>query len=415
MEKLDIFSDEFDFNEFQKEAIGKLKTGQSLTGKDGILTPLIKQLIEASLEGELDVHLNECKEEGLANRRNGKLSKTVKTGTGSFELETSRDRAGTFEPQLIKKRQTVLNESLDNKILSLYGLGMSYTAIAEHLAEMYGLEVSHAKISQITDKLLPMIEQWRNRPLESIYPVVYLDAIHYKIREDGRVVAKAIYTILGLDREGKKEILGIYLSETEGAKFWLQVLNDIRNRGVEDILIMCVDGLKGFPEAISQIYSNTEIQSCIIHQIRQSLRYVASKDQKEFMVDLKRVYQANAKDEAEVSLLQLGEKWGKKYPLVIKSWQNNWEQLSQYFKYPYELRRIVYTTNIIEGLHRQMRKFTKNKGSFTSENALLKLIYCACQKAMEKWNQPIHNWSLIISQLDVYFDGRLKLAISNSN
>lgn len=415
MEKLDIFSEDFDFTEFQKEAIGKLKAGQSLTGKDGILTPLIKQLIEASLEGELDAHLTECKGEGLPNRRNGKLSKTVKTGTGSFELETSRDRAGTFEPELIKKRQTVLNESLDNKILSLYGLGMSYTAIAEHLADMYGLEVSHAKISQITDKLLPVIEKWRNRPLESIYPVVYLDAIHYKIREDGRVVAKAIYTILGLDREGKKEILGIYLSESEGAKFWLQVLNDIRNRGVDDILIMCVDGLKGFSEAISQVYPNTEIQSCIIHQIRQSIRYVASKDQKEFMVDLKRVYQANAKDEAEISLLQLGEKWGKKYPLVIKSWQNNWEQLSQYFKYPYELRRIVYTTNIIEGLHRQMRKFTKNKGSFTSENALLKLIYCACQKAMEKWNQPIHNWSLIISQLDVYFDGRLKLAISISN
>ena len=335
MEKLDIFSEDFNFNDFQKEAIGKLKAGQSLTGKDGILTPLIKQLIEASLEGELDAHLNECKDEGMLNRRNGKLSKTVKTGAGSFELETSRARAGTFEPQLIKKRQTVLNESLDNKILSLYGLGMSYAAIAEHLAQMYGLEVSHAKISQITDKLLPIIEQWRNRPLESIYPVVYLDAIHYKVREDGRVVAKAIYTILGLDREGKKEILGIYLSESEGAKFWLQVLNDIRNRGVEDILIMCVDGLKGFPEAISQVYPNTEIQSCIIHQIRQSIRYVASKDQKEFMVDLKRVYQANAKDEAEISLLQLGDKWGKKYPLVIKSWQNNWEQLSQYFKYPY--------------------------------------------------------------------------------
>jgi transposase-like protein len=365
--------------------------------------------VEASLEGELDAHLNECREQGVSNRRNGKLKKIVKSGAGPFELETSRDREGSFEPQLIKKRQTVLNESLDNKILALFGIGMSYSAIAEHLADMYGLEVSSAKISQITDKLLPIIEEWRSRPLETVYPVVYLDAIHYKVREDGRVVSKAIYTVLGINKNGLKEVLGIYLSEAEGARFWLQVLNDLKNRGIEDILIICIDGLKGFPEAIAQIYPSTEIQLCVIHQIRNSLRYVVSKDQKEFMQDLKQVYKSNSKTQAEIALDSVEEKWGKKYAPVFKSWRSNWEALSQFFKYPFELRRIIYTTNIIEGLHRQMRRFTKSKGSFTSENALLKLIYCACQKAAEKWDQPLHNWALIISQLEVYFEGRLDL------
>lgn len=401
----------FDFNQFQQEAITKLKSGQPLTGIDGVMTPLIKQILEAALDGEMEAHLLECKDNSLANRRNGKTSKTVKTGTGSFELETPRDREGSFEPEIVKKRQTVLNESLDNKVLSLYAIGMSYESITEHLHELYGLEVSPAKISQITDKLLPVIAEWRSRPLEAVYPIVFLDAMHFKVREEGRVVSKAIYSILGVNKNGYKEIIGIYLSESEGARFWLSVLNDLRIRGVDDILIASIDGLKGFPDAIAEVFPKAEIQLCVVHQIRNSLKYIVSKDQKPFMVDLRRVYQAPSRDIAEQHLLELGEKWGKKYPAVIKSWHAHWENLSQYFKYPEELRRIIYTTNIVEGFHRQVRKYTKSKGAFVSENALMKLIYCACQKVMEKWNQPMHNWALIASQLQIYFEGRLNLEL----
>lgn len=401
----------FNFKEFQEEAIAKLKSGQSLTGKDGVMTPLIKQILEAALEGEMASHLSDCQAQGLANRRNGKTSKTVKTGTGAFELETPRDREGSFEPEIIKKRQTVLNESLDNKILSLYAIGMSYESIAEHLEELYGLDVSTAKISQITDKLLPVITEWRNRPLEAVYPIVFLDAMHFKIREEGKVVSKAIYSILGVTPSGRKDILGMYLSHSEGAHFWLTVLNDLRARGIEDILIASIDGLKGFPEAIAEVFPKTEVQLCIVHQIRNSLKYVVSKDQKAFMQDLKLVYRASSRELAEHHLLELDEKWGKKYPAVLKSWQSNWERLSAYFKYPEDLRRIIYTTNIIEGFHRQIRKYTKSKGAFVSENALMKLIYCACQKILEKWTQPMHNWALIISQLQIYFEGRLNLEL----
>jgi transposase-like protein len=288
---------------------------------------------------------------------------------------------------------------------------MSYEAIQDHLADMYGLEVSAGKISLISDKLMPVITEWRLRPLESVYPIVFLDAMHFKVRVEGKVTSKAFYSVLGVDNTGRKEILGLYLSENEGAHFWLSVLNDLRARGVQDILIASIDGLKGFPEAIEKIFPKTEIQLCVIHQIRNSLKYVISKDQKAFMADLKLVYGASSKDLAEHRLLELGEKWGKKYPAVIKSWQTHWENLSQYFKYPEELRRIIYTTNIVEGFHRQVRKYTKNKGAFTSENALLKLIYCACQKILEKWYQPLHNWALIVSQLQIFFEGRLNLQL----
>lgn len=408
-EKIDIAN--FDFNTFRTEAIAQIKNGKPLDGANGILTPLIKELLESALEGEMDAHLADCRSLGDSNRRNGKTAKLVKTATGSFELNTPRDREGSFEPEIVKKRQTVLNETLDNKVLALYALGMSYDAISAHLAEMYGLEVSSAKISLITDKLLPLITEWRNRPLESVYPIVFLDAMHFKVRVEGKVVTKAFYSVLAVTPEGKKEILGLYLSENEGARFWLGVLNDLRARGVEDLLIASIDGLKGFPEAISEVFPRTEIQLCIVHQIRNSLKYVVSKEQKAFMADLKLVYRASSQDLAEHQLLELGEKWGKKYPAVIKSWNDNWHNLSQYFKYPEELRRLIYTTNIVEGFHRQIRKYTKNKGAFTSENALLKLIYCACQKVLEKWNQPMHNWALIISQLQIYFEGRLNLGL----
>lgn len=401
----------FDFADFEKAAIEKLKSGQPLTGEGGVLTPLFKRIIEASLDTEIDHHLENCQTSGNKNRRNGKSTKLLQTGSGPVKLETPRDRAGTFEPQLIKKRQTTLNESLDNKILGLFGLGMSYQDIRTHMQEMYGTEISQGLLSKITDKLLPIITEWRNRPLESVYTVVFLDAMFFKARENGKVVTKAIYNLLGINQEGHKDILGFYIAESEGSHFWLGILNDLKARGVEDILIACVDGLKGFPEAILASFPKTEIQLCIVHQIRHSLKYIASKDQKPFMADLKLVYKAETKELAEQRLLELDETWGQRYPMVLRSWQNKWEELSAYFKYSAQIRRLIYTTNPIEGFHRQVRKYTKSKAAFTSENALVKLLYCAYQRIRQKWNQPMHNWALIISQLDIYFEGRLKIEL----
>jgi len=390
----------FDFN----QALKDLQEGKALMGKEGILTPLIKQLTEAALEAELDSHL---KQDITANRRNGKSKKTIKSMSGSFELSTPRDREGNFSPQFVKKHQTTMSDELEQKILALYGLGMSYKDISGHLQEMYGVEISTGALTAITDKIIETVKRWQARPLESIYPVVWLDAIHYKVHENGKVLSKAVYTILGVNLEGRKDVLGLYISENEGANFWLQVLTDLANRGVEDILIACIDGLKGFPEAIEAIFPKTEVQLCIVHQIRNSLKYVASKNQKEFMVDLKRVYKASSKDIAEVELDTLESKWNNKYPIVIRSWRNNWERLSQYFKYPAEIRRIIYTTNTIEAVHRQFRKLTKTKGAFPNQDSLLKLLYLGIQNAQKKWTMPIQNWSLSVSQLAIFFEGRL--------
>ena len=390
---------DFDFD----TALSALQDGQKLTGKDGILTPLIKQLTEAALGAEMAVHLETV--EG-SNRKNGYGRKTVKSTTGSFELATPRDRAGSFEPQLVKKHQTNMSDEIERKIISMFGLGMSYLDIAGHIAEIYGLEISNATISGITDKLIPEIKAWQQRPLASHYPFVWLDAIHYKIKQDGRYVAQAVYTVLGLTLEGHKEILGLYLSETEGANFWLSVLTDLNNRGLEDILIACVDGLNGFPEAINAIFPQTEVQLCVIHRIRNSLKYVASKNQKEFMADLKPVYKAETIAGAETALDALEEKW-EKYPLVIKSWRRKWANLSVYFKYPPDIRRVIYTTNAIEAVHRQFRKLTKTKGAFPNENSLLKLLYMGIQNASQKWTMPLQNWNLTLSQLSIYFEGRL--------
>jgi putative transposase len=393
-------NNEFDF----QGALKAIQAGKPLLGKEGILTPLIKNLTEAALEGELDSHLAE---EVTANRRNGKSKKTLKSLNGSFELNTPRDRDGTFSPQLVKKHQTTISTEIEDKIIALYGLGMSYKDIAAHLQEMYGLDVSTGTLSAVTDKIIQTVKEWQARPLESIYPIVWLDAIHYKIRENGKVASKAVYTILGVNLEGRKEVLGLYISENEGANFWLQVLTDLSNRGVCDILIACVDGLKGFPEAIESIFPQAEVQLCVVHQIRNSLKYVASKNQKEFMVDLKRVYKAATKDLAESELDSLEKKWGDKYPIVIKSWRNNWERISQFFKYPEDIRRIIYTTNTIEAVHRQFRKLTKTKGAFPNKDSLLKLLYMGIQNASKKWTMPIQNWSLTISQLAIFFEGRL--------
>ncbi len=390
----------FDF----EAALKALQAGQPLTGKEGILTPLIKQLTEAALKAELDQHLEN---DPKPNRKNGSTRKTVKTTGGSFELDTPRDRANTFEPQLVKKHQTHMTDEIESKILSMFGVGMSYQDISAQVAEIYGISMSTASISAITDKLIPELKQWQQRPLNSHYPFVWLDAIHYKIKEDGRYVSKAIYTVLALNLDGRKDILGLYISESEGANFWLSVLTDLQQRGVKDILIAAVDGLTGFPEAINSIFPNTEVQLCIIHQIRNSIRYVASKNQKAFMADLKPVYKAATKLEAELALDELEAKWGKQYPIVIQSWRRKWDNLSVFFKYPDAIRRVIYTTNAIEAVHRQFRKLTKTKGAFPNENSLLKLLYAGIQNASEKWNMPIHNWNLTLSQLAIYFEGRL--------
>jgi len=389
--------------DFQK-ALKAIQSGKPLTGKDGVLAPLIKNLTEAALEGELDSHLGQ---EIAVNRKNGKSKKTIKTLNGSFELDTPRDRAGTFSPQLIKKHQTTISDEIEEKIIALYGLGMSYKDMSGHLEDIYGISISKGTLTAITDKIIHTVKEWQARPLEAVYPIVWLDAIHYKIRENGKVLSKAVYTILGVNIEGRKEVLGLYLSENEGANFWLQVLTDLSNRGINDILIACVDGLKGFPEAIEAIFPATEVQLCVVHQIRNSLRYVGSKNQKEFMVDLKRVYKASNKGLAESELDKLEDKWNDKYPIVIKSWRNNWERLSQYFKYPEDIRRIIYTTNTIEAVHRQFRKLTKTKGAFPNKDSLLKLLYMGIQNASKKWTMPIQNWSLTISQLAIFFEGRL--------
>lgn len=394
--------------ELQEQVVAEIRAGKSLIGKDGLLTPLLKSALEATLEGEMEDHL--AKDQGH-NRRNGKARKQVKCSTGEFELETPRDRDGSFEPEIVKKRQVVLNDDLDQKILGLFSLGMSYEDIRKHLSEMYDVEVSSAMISAVTDKLIPVVTEWQSRPLESTYAVIFMDAMHFKVREEGRVVGKVVYNILGINQSGRKEILGFYTAETEGARFWLSVLNDLKNRGVKDILIACVDGLTGFPEAIESAFPQTEVQLCVVHQIRQSLRCVSNKDQKAFMKDLKMVYKAESKQLAEKNLDDLEEKWGKKYPLVLKSWRTKWDYLSSYFKYTEPVRRLIYTTNPIEGFHRQVRKYTKPKGAFTSEAALFKLVYCAIDQISKKWTMPIRDWAETLSQLDIYFEGRLNVGL----
>ena len=350
-------------------------------------------------------------DDASADRRNGTQKKTVKHVSGEFELETPRDRNCDFEPRIVKKRQTILNEALDEKILGLYGLGMTYSDIQAHLKEMYDVNISSGTITAVTNKLLALVEEWRNRPLEAIYPVVFLDAMWFKSREDNKVIQKVIYNILGITQDGRKEILGFYAGDTEGAGYLLGVLNNLKNRGVQDILIACVDGLTGFPEAIQTAFPKTEVQLCVVHQIRQSIKYVASKHQKEFLKDLKTVYAADTKELAETNLLHLDEKWGDKYPMVIKSWQTKWDNLSTYFKYTKPVRKLIYTTNPIEGFHRQVRKYTKNKSAFTSENALFKALYSAIQQIQKKWAMPVSNWGIAISQLDIFFQGRLNVGL----
>ena len=372
---------------------------------------MVGEMLENGLEGELDDELGYTKydyrnKEG-ENSRNGYSKKTLKTSFGETEIKVPRDRDGEFEPQLIKKNQTTLTGDIEEKILSMYAKGMTTSDIETHIQDIYGLECSDSTISRITDKILPVVREWQSRPLEEIYAVVFMDAIHFHVRSEGQIVKKAVYIAIGINMDGLKEVLGMWVGENESAKFWLSVMNGLKNRGLQDILIACVDGLTGFPAAIEAVYPKTEIQQCIIHQIRNTTRFVSYKDIKALMADLKKVYAAIDEPTALAELENFDEKWGNKYPKIAISWRDNWANLSTYFKYPQEVRTLIYTTNAIEGFNRQLRKVTKNKGVFPTDDSLLKMLYLAMMDITKKWTGKRREWGQIHSQLEIFFADRL--------
>lgn len=397
----------FDYEVAKQKVREQLRTGKSLFSKGGAFAPMLQEMLNSILEGEMEAHLDE-EERSTGNRRNGKGSKQLKTSAGSIEIHTPRDRLNSFEPEMVKKRETIMAQSLEDKIIGLYATGMSLRDISSHIKDTYDTDISATTLSSITDKVIPLIKEWQQRPLEGLYCIVWLDAMYYKVKEEGRTQTRCIYNILGINKDGRKDVLGMYVSQSEGANFWLGVITDLKQRGVEDILIACIDNLKGFDEAIRTIYPQTEVQTCIVHQIRNSIKYVASKDQKAFMADLKPVYRADNEAQGLDALEGLDGKWGKKYPMVISSWQKNWPKLSTFFKYPEGIRKLIYTTNTIEGYHRQIRKVTKNKGVFTSDTALLKLVFLATERIQQKWTMPLSNWAIIASQLKIIFADRMK-------
>lgn len=396
---------EFDFEAFSREAIERLKAGDSMVGTNGIFTPLLKRLIEAAMEGEIDAHM-EATRKSNNNRRNGHGAKNLKSPYGGFEISAPRDRNGSFEPQIVAKRQRSITADIDNKILSLYSRGMSYKDIQDHLGELYGLDISESTMSAITDRIIPEIKAWQVRPLESVYPVVWLDAIHFKVREDSVVKTKAVYSLLGVTCSGTKEVLGLHIGEHESSRYWRSVLHELKERGVKDIMIACIDNLQGFGDAIEDIFPNTEVQLCLVHQMRNSMKYMSDKDLKPMVADLKKVYKAENVETARYYLEEAQEKWGQKYRAVFRSWNNNWERLTCFLKYPPALRRMIYTTNPIESYHRMVRKATKTKGAFVSESAVIKQIYLAILNAQTKWKGTIFGWTAIRRELDQYYGER---------
>jgi len=397
-------NDSFSFEDFQREAIEQLKQGKPLSGRDGIFTPLIKRILEASLEGELDSHLEDSER---PNRRNGRTGKNLKTSLGTVEINTPRDRNSSFEPQVVKKRQRVLNEELDRKIISMYGLGLSYSDIRKHLQEMYGLDTSESTITSVTDRVIEDVKTWQQRPLESVYPVVWLDAIHFKVKEENKIVSKAVYCVIGINREGYKDILGMYLGHAEGASFWLGVLSDLRSRGIEDIFIACIDNLKGFAEAIESSFPETDVQLCVVHQVRNTMRFVPFKESRAVIRDMKKIYKAPNKEASKQALDEFCGKWESKYPHTTKSWETNWERLTNFYKYPPEIRKLIYTTNVIENFHGRLRKVTKSKRLFSSDMALMKLLYLVQKRfVLDNWQTPMFAWRTIQSQLSIIFDER---------
>ena len=397
---------------------GYLKENDISIKSGNDVNSIMRDMMSVLLEGVLDEELNEelgyskydYRNKETDNSRNGHSRKTMRTSYGDMDIAIPRDRKGEYEPQLIPKYQNTVTQDMEEKIISMYAKGMTTGDIEAHLKELYDLDISDSTISRITDKIMPLVKEWQERPLQEIYAVVYMDAIHYHVRSEGRIVKRAVYIALGIDMDGKKDVIGMYVGENEGAKFWLSIINGLKNRGVQDILIACVDGLNGFPQAIEAVYPKTEIQQCIIHQIRNTTNYVSYKDLKKLMADLKMVYAAPDEAAALEELESFGEKWNSKYPKIYKSWSEHWATLSTYFKYPNEVRKLIYTTNAIEGFNRQLRKVTKSRTVFPSDDSLLKMLYLATMDITKKWTGRRRDWSQIRAQLEIYFEERLEKA-----
>ena len=397
---------------------GYLKENDISIKSGNDVNSIMRDMMSVLLEGALDEELNEemgyskydYRNKETDNSRNGHSKKTMRTSYGDMDIAIPRDRKGEYEPQLIPKYQNTVTQDMEEKIISMYAKGMTTGDIEAHLKELYDLDISDSTISRITDKIMPLVKEWQERPLQEIYAVVYMDAIHYHVRSEGRIVKRAVYIALGIDMDGKKDVIGMYVGENEGAKFWLSIINGLKNRGVQDILIACVDGLNGFPQAIEAVYPKTEIQQCIIHQIRNTTNYVSYKDLKKLMADLKMVYAAPDEAVALEELESFGEKWNSKYPKIYKSWSEHWATLSTYFKYPNEVRKLIYTTNAIEGFNRQLRKVTKSRTVFPSDDSLLKMLYLATMDITKKWTGRRRDWSQIRAQLEIYFEERLEKA-----
>lgn len=386
------------------------KKPEDLLGENGILKQLTKAVVERALEAEMKHHLGHARHEPVSNAtgntRNGRSRKTLKGEFGEMPIDIPRDRDGNFEPQLIGKHQTRWT-GFDDKIISLYARGMTVREIQSHLEEMYGTEVSPTLISSVTDAVMDEAKAWQMRPLDKLYPIVYLDCIHVKVRDNGVVRTKAAYLALGINMDGEKELLGIWIAQTEGAKFWLQVVTELKNRGVQDIFIACVDGLKGFPEAIEAVFPKTDVQLCIVHMVRYSLNYVSWKMRKEVAADLRAIYAAATVEEAELQMDAFEEKWAEAYPPISQSWRRNWNRIIPFFDYPPEIRKVIYTTNAIESVNMSLRKITKNRGSFPSDEALFKLFHLALKNISKKWTMPIRDWKAALNRFSIQFDDRM--------
>ena len=400
----------FDYN----SEVKKCKTIDDVLGKNGLVQRLVKDVLENILEAEMDEHLGRDKyqrqndiEPSERNYRNGYSQKNLRSSFGTVDLDIPRDRKSEFEPQIVKKYETVCNE-LDKKIISLYANGITTSDIQAEIEDLYGITISPSMVSKITDKVIATATEWQNRMLDKIYPIVYLDAMYFKVRSNGKIVNKAVYICLGYTMEGYKDILGLWVDEAEGAKFWLGICNDLKNRGVKEILIACMDGLKGLPQAIQTVFPSANIQTCIVHQIRNSIKYIASKDKKSFMKDLKEVYKAPTEELALAQLDKLKETWGNSYGMVIDSWYNNWNNLSTFFDFSPRIRKIIYTTNALEGFNRQVRKYTKSRTIFPTDESLNKCVYLATMEIMEKWTQPVPNWGATLAELTLFFTEELK-------
>jgi len=400
----------------RKEIVDELLAGYSkpedLIGPDGLLKQLTAALVERALNAELSEHLgyekNSPAGRGSGNNRNGTSSKTLKTDKGELAIEVPRDRNGSFEPVLVKKHQTHF-DGFDDKILSMYARGMSVRDIQQHLKELYGTEVSPDLISRVTDAVLDEVKAWQSRPLDPVWPVIYLDALVVKVRDQGTVRNKSVYMALGLNMTGRKEVLGLWIEATEGAKFWLKVITELRNRGVQDILIACCDGLKGFPEAIESVFPKTIVQTCIVHLIRNSVNYVNWNDRRELTTDLKPIYAADSETTAEMALGSFERKWEARYPMIGQLWRNNWERVIPFFSFPREIRKALYTTNAIESINSQLRRVLRNRGHFPTDEAVMKLLYLALTNAEKKWTMPIRQWRSALQQLAIQFEGRLPI------